>query len=165
MSVQRRGAIDIGRLRKSGERACIFAGDRKPIEAPRIGVKQLHKVRGAQRARRKQGEPVGASRAWRGIGLANNPFAGIGLAQLSRLATTAGKAESWINETLGDDGRTTEQNESSVVLFVCFNGTGVLLTGDAGRAGLLAQPFPQVCESSARSRHSSLPAIGQEWTC
>lgn len=57
---------------------------------------------------------------------------------LGDLARLIGKAESWTNETLRDDGVTTEQNESSVVLFSRFNGTSVLLTGDAGQASLLA---------------------------
>jgi beta-lactamase superfamily II metal-dependent hydrolase len=71
-----------------------------------------------------------------GIGLAYDPWSGgLGLADLAQ-AIKPRKKESWANETLGDNGITTEQNESSVVLYARFNGVGMLLTGDAGHMGL-----------------------------
>lgn len=45
-------------------------------------------------------------------------------------------AESLNFETLGEDGETSAQNESSVVLYGDFGGSGVLFTGDAGRLAL-----------------------------
>jgi hypothetical protein len=45
-------------------------------------------------------------------------------------------AESLNIETLGEDGETSAQNESSVVLYGDFGGNGVLFTGDAGRLAL-----------------------------
>lgn len=45
-------------------------------------------------------------------------------------------AESWGIETLREDGVTSAENESSVVLYGRFNGLGVLLTGDAGQRAL-----------------------------
>ena len=53
----------------------------------------------------------------------------------------AADAVSWIAEslnfeTLGEDGETSAQNESSVVLYANFGDNGVLLTGDAGRLAL-----------------------------
>lgn len=45
-------------------------------------------------------------------------------------------AESLNFETLSEDGETSAQNESSVVLYGDFGGNGVLFTGDAGRLAL-----------------------------
>ncbi len=41
-------------------------------------------------------------------------------------------AERWDVETLQEDGETSAENESSVVLYGSFDGKGLLLTGDAG---------------------------------
>jgi beta-lactamase superfamily II metal-dependent hydrolase len=68
-----------------------------------------------------------------GLGLIAGRMASLGLADILH----PGKKETWSNETLGDDGITTEQNESSVVLYCRFNGVGALLTGDAGHMALL----------------------------
>jgi beta-lactamase superfamily II metal-dependent hydrolase len=56
---------------------------------------------------------------------------------LGRATALAEKALAWLDEnwnfeTLRDDGATSYDNESSVVLYGNFNGRGVLLTGDAG---------------------------------
>lgn len=59
----------------------------------------------------------------------------ISLADLSRRSTRSNQ-ESWTKETLAGDLITSEQNESSVVLYGRFNGISVLLTGDAGRQAL-----------------------------
>lgn len=48
----------------------------------------------------------------------------------------AAMAESWGVETLREDGTTSAQNETSVVLYGRFNGIGILLTGDAGQQAL-----------------------------
>lgn len=68
---------------------------------------------------------------------AKQPVAGL----LSPLFRAAADAASWVAEslnfeTLGEDGETSAQNESSVVLCGNFGGNGVLLTGDAGRLAL-----------------------------
>lgn len=44
--------------------------------------------------------------------------------------------ENWNLETLKDNGTTSFDNESSVVLYANFNGKGILLTGDAGNHAL-----------------------------
>ena len=50
------------------------------------------------------------------------------------------EAASWVAETLNietldENGETSAQNESSVVLYGNFGGHGLLLTGDSGRLG------------------------------
>jgi len=46
-------------------------------------------------------------------------------------------------ETLKEDGQTSSENESSVILYANFNGKGILLTGDAGiRALNKAYEYP-----------------------
>ena len=60
-------------------------------------------------------------------------FAGMARAALYGLAQIT---ESWGFETLREDGFTSPQNESSVVLYARFSGRGILLTGDAGQQAL-----------------------------
>ncbi len=49
------------------------------------------------------------------------------------ISTFASKVlESLNHETLKEDGETSADNESSVILYANFNGDGILLTGDAG---------------------------------
>jgi beta-lactamase superfamily II metal-dependent hydrolase len=60
---------------------------------------------------------------------------------LSPLFKAVGEAALWVAEalnieTLDENGETSAQNESSVVLYGNFGGHGVLLTGDSGRIGL-----------------------------
>jgi beta-lactamase superfamily II metal-dependent hydrolase len=50
--------------------------------------------------------------------------------------TVASVAETWGVETLREDGTTSPQNESSVVLYARFKGHGILLTADAGQRAL-----------------------------
>jgi len=68
---------------------------------------------------------------------AKRPVAGL----LGPLFKATSDAASWVAEslnfeTLGEDGETSAQNESSVVLYGNFAGNGVLFTGDAGRLAL-----------------------------
>ncbi len=44
--------------------------------------------------------------------------------------------ETWTGETLSENGTTSSENESSVILYANFDGRGCLLTGDAGLQGL-----------------------------
>ncbi len=78
----------------------------------------------------------GGALTGQGFGLGFDQHAGaFGLAEFAR-AVVPRKRESWTNETLGHDGVTTEQNESSVVLYARFGNVGLLLTGDAGHMAL-----------------------------
>jgi beta-lactamase superfamily II metal-dependent hydrolase len=57
------------------------------------------------------------------------------------LQEVAGKIATWVDdhwdiETLAEDGETSAENESSVVLYGYFEGRGFLLTGDAGNQAL-----------------------------
>ena len=90
-----------------------------------------------------QADRGGAAMARRGLldlpanpargGLIDNAMGGLGLADLAQRA--AGNVETWLTEKL-KGGQTSEQNESSTVVYGCFNGTGVLLTADAGTSAL-----------------------------
>lgn len=81
-------------------------------------------------------------------GVLDPPLASRGLGLLEALATPgiglapppkrASRYETWTAESLTDARQTSEQNESSVVLYGRFNGVSVLLTGDAGKKALTA---------------------------
>ena len=60
-------------------------------------------------------------------------------------------AESWDFETLGDDGETSAENNSSAILLLVHDSRRVLLTGDAG--------IPALTEAVDR-----LDAIGFRWS-
>ncbi|MGH9970590.1 MAG: ComEC/Rec2 family competence protein [Pyrinomonadaceae bacterium] len=59
------------------------------------------------------------------------------VAEVGRKAV-AWVAEEWGIETLREDGKTSSENESSVVLYGQIDGKGILLTGDAGIRALTA---------------------------
>lgn len=79
---------------------------------------------------------LGALASYRGGGLINGALsnAGLGLGALPR--TKPSRHETWANESLGDERETSEQNESSVVIYGRFNGSSILFTGDAGKKAL-----------------------------
>lgn len=85
-------------------------------------------------------DDLSAGSAWsawsasQGLGLGALETPGLGLASL---ASRSGVVETWGTETLAEDRDTSEQNESSVVLYARFGSISVLLTADAGRLALL----------------------------
>lgn len=96
---------------------------------------------------------------------------------IGRAIAIAEKAATWLDEnwnyeSLKDDGVTSFDNESSVVLYANFNGNGVLLTGDAGiqaltRAAEFLEQYGINLPSTLRfiqvphhgSRHNVSPSI------
>ena len=77
--------------------------------------------------------------------------------------------ENWIIETLREDGTTSYDNESSVVLYAYLNNDGILLTGDAGiqaltRAASYLERYdinlPQVLKFVQVPHHGSRHNVG-----
>lgn len=61
------------------------------------------------------------------------------MTEMARLAKAAIEylMEKWDVETLGEDGETSAENESSVILYGNIEGKGILLTGDGGKQSLI----------------------------
>lgn len=69
----------------------------------------------------------------------------------AKVAVASWVAEHWHFETLTEDGETSAENESSVVMFGQIDGKGILLTGDAGIRALGA------AAKYAEDRNFSIP--------
>lgn len=79
---------------------------------------------------------AGTSDPYPGQGIINGALSSAGLGLRPSPPAKPSRYETWASESLGDERETSEQNESSVVIYGRFNGCSILLTGDAGKKAL-----------------------------
>lgn len=90
---------------------------------------------------------------------------GAKISALASMGINCNIEESLKNETLRNDGVTSRENESSVILYANFNNRGILLTGDAGnealqRAYSFAKSQPYIGNISNNLKFIQIPHHG-----